>query len=174
MNIFFLSWNPQECAKLYCDQHVNKILLEIVQMLYTAWHLNAGRVPPDAPFTRDGTQRGYKPVSNPKHAMVMWVRCNPLWPCVLGMALAVEFRKRFKKNHSCAKHILWLWENLPPPYKEIRNPTATYSIVGFPSEVTPVPLCMPDEYKHPNVLVANYQYYAGAKLKFARWKNLKE
>ena len=171
MNIFFLSWNPQECAQLYCDQHVNKILLEIVQMLYTAWHLNAGGVPPDAPLTRDGSQHGYKPVSNPKHAMVMWVRCNPLWPCVLGMALAEEFHKRFGKIHSCTPHIVWLHDNLPPSYREIRNPNATYSTVGFPSEVTPVPLCMPDQYKHYNVLVANYKYYTGDKLRFARWNH---
>jgi hypothetical protein len=170
MNIFFLSWNPKECAELYCDQHVNKILLEIVQMLYTAWHLNAGGVPRDAPFTRDGTQRGYKPVSNPKHAMVMWVRCNPLWPCVLGMALAVEFTKRFGKVHSCAKHVLWLYSNLPPVCEELRNPNATYSSKGFPIHVTPVPLCMPDKYKNEHLLVANYQYYTGDKLAFARWK----
>jgi len=170
MNIFFLSWNPRECAKLYCDQHVNKILLEIVQMLYTAWHLCPGGLPPGAPLTLDGKQSGYKPVSNHKHPMVMWVRCNPLWPCVLGMALAEEFQKRYGKIHSCTKHIIWLYENLPPPCKEIRNPTAVYSTVGFPSEVTPVPMCMPEEYKHYNVLIAYYKYYVEAKLKFARWR----
>ena len=37
MNIFFLSMNPEELAYMYCDQHVIKILLEICQMMYTAW-----------------------------------------------------------------------------------------------------------------------------------------
>lgn len=170
MNIFFLSWDPQECAKLYCDQHVNKILLEIVQMLYTAWHLNAGGVPPDAPRKKNSTQVGYKPVSNTGHAMVMWVRCNPKFPAVLGMALAVEFQRRFKKVHSCTEHILWLYQNLPPRHREIRNPKATYALRGFPKGVSPVPECMPDQYKHPHLLAANYQYYAGDKLSFARWK----
>ena len=63
MNIFFLSLDPNECARLYCDQHVVKILLEIVQMLYTAWHLSgfASRIAEEAPFNKSGTQRGYRP-----------------------------------------------------------------------------------------------------------------
>lgn len=77
MNIFFLSFDPSDCAELYCDQHVVKILLEIVQMLYTAWHFLG---PPDwnqtAPLKNNSQQKGYLPVSNPKHGMVMWVRSS--------------------------------------------------------------------------------------------------
>lgn len=170
MNIFFLAWDPDECAKLYCDQHVNKILLEIVQMLYTAWHLNMGGVPRDAPLRQGTDQHGYKPVSNVRHPMVMWVRSNYSWTCALGMALAIEFRKRFRKVHGCTPHILWLRDNVPtltePP---LVSKTATYSTHGFPDKMSPVPLCMPDEYKHPHVLIAYYQYYMGDKLRFARW-----
>lgn len=170
MNIFFLSWDPTECAKLYCDQHVNKILLEIVQMLYTAWHLNAGYVPDTAPQKQNSTQRGYKPVSNINHPMVMWVRHNYKWPCVLGMCLAIEYNNRYKKIHNCTKHIQWLYDNPPPLSKELISKTATYSTTGYPCGISAVPLCMPDQYKHPNVITANYNYYIGEKLKFARWR----
>ena len=111
MNIFFLSWDPDTCAQLYCDQHVNKILLEIVQMLYTAWHfLGEPGWNTKAPKRKSG-DRGYRSVSNPKHAMVMWVRSsrdNYLWTAKLGMALAIEFNHRFEKIHACTKHVMWL------------------------------------------------------------------
>ena len=63
MNIFFLSLIPEEIAELSCDQHVIKIQLEIAQMLYTAWYY-AGQeqyVREYAPYTKSGSQRGYKP-----------------------------------------------------------------------------------------------------------------
>ncbi len=174
MNIFFLSWDTSKCAELYCDQHVNKILLEIVQMLYTAWHVCGN---PDvllqAPPRKDGTP-GYKSVSNRNHAMVMWVRShinNYNWTARLGMSLAIEFNKRFKKIHSCSPHIMWLSMNVPPRLVETRNPTAHYSLTGFPVWVTPVPQCMPEHYRDTDLIQANYNYYRGDKLSFARWKH---
>ena len=171
MNIFFLSWDPEECARLYCDQHVNKILLEIVQMLYTAWHLNMGGVPSGAPLRRGTSQHGYKPVSNPKHPMVMWVRSNYSWTCSLGVALAIEFTRRFHKVHGCSEHILWLTRNIPRLVVPLVSETATYATTGFPEKVSPVPLCMPEQYKHPHLLIAYHKYYIGDKFRFARWSH---
>ena len=53
MNIFFLSMNPEELAYMYCDQHVIKILLEICQMMYTAWFYSdqTEYVESNAPYT---------------------------------------------------------------------------------------------------------------------------
>jgi len=174
MNIFFLSWDTNKCAELYCDQHVIKILLEIVQMLYTAWHVCGD---PDmllqAPPRKDGTS-GYKPVSNRNHAMVMWVRSseyNYVWTSRLGMSLAIEFNKRFNKIHSCSPHIMWLSMNIPPCLTEVKNLNAHYSLTGFPSWVTSVPQCMPEQYRDTDLIIANYNYYRGVKLRFARWKH---
>ena len=74
MNIFFLSLNPKEIAKLSCDQHVVKIQLEICQMLYTAWFFSGQEeyVREHAPLTKDGSKRGYKP-AHKKHPMTMWI-----------------------------------------------------------------------------------------------------
>ena len=33
VNFFFLSKDPKLCAQYYCDKHVNKILIEICQLL---------------------------------------------------------------------------------------------------------------------------------------------
>jgi hypothetical protein len=173
MNIFFLSWDLRECAKLYCDQHVNKILLEIVQMLYTAWHvLGEDDWNSTAPFKRNSDQRGYKSVSNKKHAIVMWVRSsreNYLWTAMLGLHLAYEFELRFKKTHSCLKHIIWLYENIPKGFVEVLNPNAYYSSTGFPKHLTPIPECMKEEYHQPNLLKANINNYINEKFLFAKW-----
>lgn len=173
MNIFFLSWDPDRCAQLYCDQHVNKILLEIVQMLYTAWYfLGQDNWNKTAPRRKSG-DRGYRPVSNPKHAMVMWVRShknNYVWTTKLGMALAIEFHHRYGKIHACTKHIMWLYSNIPKDFTEIRNEKAFYSTTGFPEEVTSVPQCMNIIYHNENLIVANYKNYKETKLPFARFK----
>ena len=36
MNIFFLSFDPEECAEFHCDKHVLKMILEYAQLLSTA------------------------------------------------------------------------------------------------------------------------------------------
>jgi len=172
MNIFFLSFNVDECAQLYCDQHVNKILLEIVQMLYTTWHkighegaLNA------APRKKNSTQRGYKSVS-PNHPIVMWVRShrnNYKFTARLGMALAIEFHHRFGKVHACTKHVMWLYNHIPTKFCEVRSEKAFYSTQEVPKYLTSIPECMPIEYQHLNILRANYTYYYMDKFTFARW-----
>ena len=36
MNIFFLDNNPQKAAKAHCDKHVNKMIIEHLQMMSVA------------------------------------------------------------------------------------------------------------------------------------------
>jgi len=161
MNIFFLSLDPDECAKLYCDQHVIKILLEIVQMLYTAWHISGEKdILSGAPFNKSGTQRGYRP-AHPNHPMCMWVRGNYGYAASIAMALAIEYTRRFKKVHSCATHALWLAEHVPTTCPHIEFTEKTYvSTQGIPE-------CMPEEHWNPDVITA-YQSYYKTKT-FARW-----
>lgn len=173
MNIFFLSFNPTKCAQLYCDQHVNKILLEIVQMLYTAWHvLGDENWNEDAPRKKFSIQRGYKPVSNKNHPMVLWVRSsqeNYKWVATLGMSLAIEFHHRYKKLHACTEHAMWLYNNIPKNFQEVKSEKAFYSEGGFPESLTEIPQCMPKEYQRSNVIEANYLYYFYDKTRFAKW-----
>jgi hypothetical protein len=39
MNIFFLDWDPKKCAEYICNIHLNKMLIEGVQILYSVYHL---------------------------------------------------------------------------------------------------------------------------------------
>jgi hypothetical protein len=154
MNIFFLSLDPETCAQLYCDQHVIKILLEIVQMLYTAWHFSGvDEWNKKAPFTKAGA-RGYK-AAHPNHPMCLWVRSSEeayTFAVTLGMALAIEYNKRFHKIHACSAHIMWLKLHQPPHLQSKKSEKAYYSIQGIPE-------CMPEEHWDPDIVKAYQSYY---------------
>ena len=42
MNIFYLHENPEVCAKMHCDKHVAKMIIEYAQMLSTAHRMLDG------------------------------------------------------------------------------------------------------------------------------------
>ena len=161
MNIFFLSLNVKECAKLYCDQHVIKILLEIVQMLYTAWHISGIPENWNPPRAKSGS-KGYK-IAHPNHPMCMWVRSSRstyMFTVRLGMALAVEYNRRFGKCHACTKHIVWLSRNVPPKFTFTWSPKAYYGKLAIPQ-------CMPVEHHQIDPIKAYHSYYKTKT--FARW-----
>lgn len=167
MNIFFLSLLPSEIAHMSCDQHVVKIQLEICQMLYTAWYFSNEEdfVNKHAPFTKDGTRRGYRP-AHKKHPMTMWVGSSLnkyLYACEIGLALTREYTRRYGKTHICAQHLEWLKMHHPSTFEERKSPTAYYSVQGIPE-------CMPEEYRRPDVVEAYKMYYMMEKMKFARYK----
>ena len=44
MNIFILSEEPREAARMMCDKHINKMIIEAAQMLCTAHRMLDGQV----------------------------------------------------------------------------------------------------------------------------------
>lgn len=172
MNIFFLDQDPKTCAKYHCDKHVVKMILESVQLLYTACWLTFGKmklkskkVPETkseypkwletAPFNKSGTRRGYK-ATHQKHPCVLWVCesiANYRWLCQLADELCQEYTYRYHKTHNSYQHVVWLKENEPL----IPN-------IGM----TTCKLAMPDEYKIPDDPVESYRtYYLKDKRRFA-------
>jgi hypothetical protein len=173
MNIFFLSMNSTKLANMYCDQHVIKILLEICQMLYTAWFFSdeMDYVSEHAPFNKNKTTRGYKP-AHKGHPMTLWIsscRENYTFAAEIAMSLALEYNKRFGKIHACSKHALWLHENIPSRFELRESDKAYYASEDIKSGLTRIPECMPDEYKDPSIIKSYEKYYVGDKLKFARF-----
>lgn len=137
MNIFVLHPNQHKAARWHVDKHVVKMLLETTQLLYTAhWVLfypelqtyksavalsraqKKLEVPEymwQAPDCEASGEPGYRPC-HVWHPCAKWARAssdNYLWLAKLGLELAKEFTFRFKKEHSCEKHIKWLYDNLP-------------------------------------------------------------
>ena len=100
-----LDLDPKKCAQYHCDKHVVKMLLELVQLMYTA-HSVLGTSP---------DLIKYRPF-NSRHPTGIWVRYkieNYIYTAQLALALAEEYTYRYHKIHACESHAKWLFENLP-------------------------------------------------------------
>jgi len=158
MNIFFLSMVPRRAAQWHCDKHVVKMILESVQLMWTAHHVR-GLSPPAASVIKP-----YKPTHR-NHPCAIWVRAsiaNYRWLCALASELVVEYHLRFPKGktvHACEPHVHWLTANEP------RLPEGPLT---WPA------LAMPDEYKISRNPSACYRaYYMGAKQHMFQWASRK-
>ena len=148
MNIFFLDWDVNKCAKDHCDKHVVKMILETAQLLCSVHHTD-GQVTPQVPYK----------LSHKNHPCSIWTRSsltNYLYLCELGLALCKEYTNRYGKRHKSQDVIEWCLINKP----NIKD-------IGF----TEPPKAMPDEYKVSDVIESYRNYYRGAKMGFAVWKN---
>ena len=91
MNIFVLDKNPRDAARMHCDKHVPKMILETAQMLSTAHHVYDT---PQAPLV-------YKK-AHLNHPCTIWVResvDNYSWAFELFRELNNEFVRRRGKKH---------------------------------------------------------------------------
>lgn len=142
MNIFRTSHCPIQSAMNLCDVHVNKMIVESAQLLYTShWKL-------DKAATR------MKP-THIGHPCVTWVcksSANYEWLYLHFLALLDRYNKRKGKVHACQQDADVL-ANIPN------------NLVN--REETIAPKCMPDMYKHLPITEA-YQVYL--KDKYISWQ----
>ena len=118
----------------HVDLHVNKMLLETCQLLCNAHEI--------APYKR----------THYNHPCSVWVRSsqqNYLWTCNLGMALAMEFRHRFKKGHASEAVVKWAFAN------PLTNPVY---------DLTPFAQAMPEQYRREDAVKAYRTYYLAEKM----------
>jgi len=86
MNIFILDEDPSAAAKMHCDKHVVKMILETAQMLSTAHRLVDG----DEYADRVGLYKA----AYPNHPCTVWVREYAgayLWSYYLLKNLSQEY-----------------------------------------------------------------------------------
>ena len=146
MNIFVLDRDPKVAARMHCDKHVPKMILETAQMLSTAHHVYNT---PQAPHV-------YKEAYL-NHPCTIWVResgNNYRWAFALYQYLLREFRYRRGKEHKSGGIRDLLAETPPLP------------ALGL----TTFAQAMPDEYKHEDAVQAYRAYYKGDKAPFAKWE----
>ena len=132
MNIFVLDEDPIAAAKMYCDRHIPKMCVELLQQIGSA-AIKHGAQPEQLPLAK-ATQKpirgGYH-----NHPCTIWcgmTRDNYLWAAHHGAALCEEYTKRFGKEHYCANGIEILYG-------------LSYLIPE--GDLTPFALAMPDEYR---------------------------
>lgn len=168
MNLFFLHHRPDICAEYHCDKHVVKMIIEIVQMLYTAHLLLCSQnLPKDH----------YRKISTHMHPTAIWIRKrkeNYLYAAELACSIAYEYTRRYNRIHSCEKHALWLKQNLPcfnnlcEKYKE--SVVFAFNKNLEAKGMTPVPLCMPSDCYLSDPIESYRKYYKMYKAYFVRWK----
>jgi len=148
MNIFYLDRDPSTCAKMHCDKHVVKMILETAQLLCTTHWLT-------------GSEAHYR-ATHKNHPSTVWVRqsiYNYRWLCKLGVELCYEYTARYGKTHKSQAVIEWCVDNEP----------------SIPNNVpfTDPPLAMPEACKLPDAVDAYRNYYIIEKAYMATWKRNK-
>ncbi len=155
MNIFFLDENPTLSAQYHVDKHVVKMILETAQLLCSVHHVT-DQVTTKYRLSTD--QVPYK-LSHKNHPCAVWARqslSNYLYLCELGLELGKEYTYRYGKRHKSIDVIEWCIVNKP-----------NIPDIGF---TTPA-MAMPDEFKTDSVVESYRNYYMGAKISLASWKN---
>lgn len=136
MNIFYLSRDPVEAARLQCDRHVVKMILETAQLLSTAHH------------ELDGESPAYK-ATHKNHPSAVWVReslDHYEWTVYHLEALGREYKRRYSKVHRTIREHFKALQQAPEALQGIR---------GF----TDPPQCMPDECKRADPVLGYQIYY---------------
>ena len=137
MNLFYLDRDPVEAARLQCDRHVVKMILETAQMLSTA-HIEL-----------DGDQVAYKS-THKNHPSTVWVRSSAkayAWAFTHMVSLGGEYLKRYGKVHKTIREHADTLGVLPEALKHCREP---FSVP---------PQCMYDECKRDDTVLAYLTYY---------------
>jgi hypothetical protein len=169
MNIFMVSKSPEKSAKMLCDKHVIKMILESTQLLSTAKRMVDGTEYVDRSSGRsirrwrlsDTTLENvlYK-ATHVNHPCNVWLResiTNYNWLYEHTKALCSEYTHRYGKVHKCESML---------PYFLLYPPQLPSVGFTFPA------LAMPDEYKNSSCFVDSYRkYYIHTKLGFAKYTN---
>ena len=91
MNLFILSLDPARAAEEMMDKHVNKILLEAVQMLCTAMRVLE-------PELNESVANSLYKLAHKNHPVTIWCRtsrANFIWTLDLVDALHAEWKYRY-------------------------------------------------------------------------------
>ena len=153
MNIFYLHPNPQTAARMHCDKHCVKMILEYAQLLSTAHRVLDGD---------DANPNLYK-IAHKNHPSTIWTRSSKQhykWLFRLFRKLNIEYGIRYGKVHKS-------WEKLNGILK---FPPKSIKDNGW---VDP-PQCMPDYCKKSDTGEAYRNYYILEKKRIATWKNNQE
>jgi len=172
MNIFYVDKNPETAAKMMCDKHIIKMILESAQMLCTAKRVLDGKEYFDT--TKNGRKIKRWRLDNPNeeatiykagwlgHPSTQWVMksaYNYIWLYKHMMALNEEYKLRYNKD---VDHV-----SIQKLGELLKQPPKNANIKAIATDATPA---MPDECKIPGDVVGSYRkYYVLYKERFAKW-----
>lgn len=149
MNIFVLSECHSDNATFHADKHVVKMPLESAQIVSTILR----KIGIDDTILYKSTHKN--------HPCVLWAGNsyeNLIWTIDYCINLCNEYTWRYNKKHA-SETVIWHARNLLPQIE--------YKIPKL--GLTPHPQCMPDKYRHVNVVEAYRNYYLGEKHHIFKW-----
>ena len=168
MNIFVLDNDAATSARMMCDKHVIKMIVESCQLLSTAHHVLDGEE-----LLVVSNKRKYKSYICTKknickatminHPCTIWVRqtrANYLWLWRHAYALCKEYTRRYGKVHKMESMLM----------DELYDPPINIT----KAKLTPFAQAMPEQYQHENAVVAYRSYYINEKSRFAAWNYSEE
>lgn len=150
MNIFVFSLDPQQAARMHCDKHCIKMILEYAQLLSTAHRVLDSSL----------SEKVYK-ATHVNHPCSVWVRSssdNYEWLYELFVALCGQYAHRYNKTHLTETKLKSILRVLPENIPIDRT--------------TPFVQAMPEQYKNYDPIQAYRNYFNGEKQKIAQWTNV--
>ncbi len=161
MNIFVIDKSPVLAAQQMCNAHINKMVLESVQMLTNCFSQKDLET---APHTKAGTVRKY---SHWNHPSSIWTRktlANMLWLVDHTIALEKERLYRGYNPHFVASFIDWAVDNL----SKAQVPDG--DLLEFPIAIAADQNCRHHPEFESSSVVNKYRlYYICDKAPFAKW-----
>jgi hypothetical protein len=148
MNIFVLDTDPYAAARMMCDKHVVKMVLETGQILSTVHRAHGS-----------DDDRLYR-TTHQHHPCTVWAgasRLNYKWVVDHFTALALEYNHRYGRNHKTWSDLFSVVEHCPAGITH--------------DDQTPFALAMPDEYKTDCPVQSYRNYYMGEKMNMLVYTN---
>ena len=106
MNLFILHSNASEAAKMHCDKHIVKMVLELVQMLYAVLTMYGHKMNPF--YCKELGEMLFPYRGTRSHPCTLWIGCGRLhaeWALWLGYEICNEYTRRYGKVHKCYYHL---------------------------------------------------------------------
>ena len=132
MNIFILNENPELAARDYCNKHLPKMCVEMLQMLGSAV-IRHGATPDMMPLTKKGTplKGGYH--NHPCTRFVGDSSDNYVWTVRHALEICKEYTNKYVKIHFCEAGI----RHLSSMVKLIPEGNRTHFALAMPDEYRP-------------------------------------
>ena len=155
MNIFAVHRNPVIAARSLCDAHISKMAHDVAHFLTSACALH------------DVTSLTYyeRRDAQPNHPLSIWCgdnRKNYEWLCWHGLALGIEYKKRYNEKHSSIDAI----KQACSVIDQIPEGVQTPFVRAINENLYPQ---LNDRIEWPNTVLAYRAFYNLDKKNFAKW-----
>lgn len=177
MNIFCVHDDPVYAAQMLCDKHIPKMTVESAQMLSTVHRMLDGELCKIPSKSGKRMVKGWK-LPDPEmdavlykavhigHPSTVWTAAtseNYTWHYLHFIALGLEFKHRFGKDHATMKLLKVPLSHLPKNIKIAPRTPFALAMKAYPQCIV------------PGDPVQSYRnFYYADKVKFAKWERNRE